>query len=172
MNELPKTILETVEKNFNCEDIAMSFMISSMTDGKPSLLADLWAIKSMVKLYVQEKISGTSNHKKIRDECVDNFSFLLGLKEGRNRLQRAKYVHGKDSFFECGDSSSTSGKLEPKSNREEEFQQRLKRWHSQPKEDTQTDIRKLMSRAGFLAYNHGLLEKTDKWKARFGKPTS
>ena len=45
IKELPLTILDRVAANFNCEDVAMSFLISSLTNGRPSLLADTWAIK-------------------------------------------------------------------------------------------------------------------------------
>ncbi|OEU20533.1 nucleotide-diphospho-sugar transferase, partial [Fragilariopsis cylindrus CCMP1102] len=78
MSNLPKAILDTVENYFNCEDIAMTLMISSQTQGQPPLLADLWAMNSMIKLDVKAGISGGSSHKKNRDNCVDYFASLLG----------------------------------------------------------------------------------------------
>jgi hypothetical protein len=176
INDLPKPILEKVAKEFNCEDIAMSFLVSSVTGGKPSLLADLWAIKSMVKLYVVEKISGTKNHKNIRDECVDSFAHMLGLKHGQaNRLHPATYVHKKDAFFECGaadDDDLGLGDIEdhhyPKPTRQVVLEEKCKQWHSQGS-TMQKDIQKMMAKAGFRAYQQGLVEKSDKWKERFGQ---
>ena len=82
MTHLPPRILQTVDTNFNCEDIAMSFFISSLTYGKVPLLANHWSMLSMVKLKSSNAISHSSNHKTLRDSCVDDFSFLLGLKDG------------------------------------------------------------------------------------------
>jgi glucuronyl/N-acetylglucosaminyl transferase EXT2 len=76
----PKEILQYVDDHKNCEDIAMSFFVSSITQGKLPLLADFWAMQAMIKLTSPHKISDTSNHKAIRDSCVDSFADILGLK--------------------------------------------------------------------------------------------
>ena len=55
---LPREIFNFVSQNLNCEDVAMSFLVSSLTNGKPPLLADQWAVKSMIKLYSSKTISG------------------------------------------------------------------------------------------------------------------
>jgi hypothetical protein len=73
-------IFNLVEEQMNCEDIAMSFFVSSKTQGRLPLLADLWAMEAMVKLKSSQKISASSNHKAIRDSCVDSLSELLRLK--------------------------------------------------------------------------------------------
>lgn len=83
----PKRVLQTVGKHFNCEDIAMSFFVSALTEGQVPLLADLWATTGMVKLYSESAISGSHDHKMIRDKCVDKFGFLLGLKDGYALLE-------------------------------------------------------------------------------------
>lgn len=169
MSDLPKTMLDKIAEQFNCEDIAMSFLISSMTNGEPSLLADLWAIKSMVKLYVEEKISGSKDHKKIRDACVESLAQQLGLKEeGAGRLHTATYAHKQDSFFECG-AIPDQVVDRPKSTRELELDNKTKHWHSQASKNTLKEMHKMVSIAGFEAYKHGLVEKSDKWKQRFGK---
>lgn len=80
MTLLPKTIIDFVAEKLNCEDIAMSFFVSSVTKGQLPLLADLWAMQSMIKLASPLKISDTNNHKAIRDLCVDSFAEILGLK--------------------------------------------------------------------------------------------
>lgn len=169
MKELPQSILDSVATNFNCEDVAMSFLISSLTDGKPPLLADTWAIKSMVKLFVEEKISGGQNHKHLRDVCVDSFGEILGLKDeaGSRRLKSGKLYHTKDSFFDCGDTPHHRIKRDPKSERQKLFEAKRRAWHEMGKTKMQKDIRKLMWAAGAMAYQRGLVEKTDIWKERF-----
>ena len=93
MKYLPRPIFDTVAAELNCEDIAMSFMVSSLTGGQSPRIADFWIRKSMVKLYSVSGISGTSSHKKVRDECVDRFSTILGLKpDGPNPLSKAQYM--------------------------------------------------------------------------------
>jgi hypothetical protein len=154
INELPSYILDTVAKNLNCEDIAMSFMTSSLTNGKPSLLADVWAIKSMIKLFAEEKISGGKSHKSLRDECVDTFSKLLGLKDDSNRLRTAPYTPKTHTFFECGDDPG-AGASHQKSEREVQFDDRMQRWHDQGDAQMLKEVKKLMSKAGLNAYKHG-----------------
>ncbi len=167
--ELPQSILESVAKNFNCEDVAMSFLITSLTDGKPPLLADTWAIKSMVKLYVEEKISGGHDHKHLRDICVDSFAQTLGIKdeEGSKRLKSARLYHKKDSFFECGDAPHHKIERNPKSERQISLDAKRQEWHDMGREKILKDINKLMSVAGAKAYERGLIEKSAQWKERF-----
>ena len=122
--ELPQQILDTVAKNFNCEDIAMGLMISSLTQGQPPLLADLWAMNSQLKLRVDTGISGTSTHKEFRDQCMDNFASFFGLKDENNgnRLQKATWIRKSKTWgFACGakednksDASYTKSKRETK----------------------------------------------------------
>ena len=167
INELPLSILDNVAKNFNGEDIAMSFLISSLTDGKPPLLADTWAIKSMVKLYVEKKISGGRDHKHLRDVCIDTFAQILGLKDSGSsrRLQSAKLYHQKDSNFDCGDTIQEKIERYPKSERQVKHQHMLDDWHK--KGNVQKEVHRLMTGAAFDAYQRGLIERSDPWKARF-----
>jgi len=76
----PRPMYDAVSHNFNCEDIAMSFFVSALTNGKPPLLADRFAVDNMVKLYSEETISGGYDHKAKRDVCVNDFAELLHLK--------------------------------------------------------------------------------------------
>ncbi|KAL7528023.1 hypothetical protein ACHAWF_002410, partial [Thalassiosira exigua] len=78
---LPRSAYTYVARTLECEDIAMSFLVSSLTDGKPPLLADHWAVNSIVELYSEKRISNGSRHKSARDKCVDDFATELGLKE-------------------------------------------------------------------------------------------
>jgi glucuronyl/N-acetylglucosaminyl transferase EXT2 len=90
MTTMPASIRQKVADNLNCEDIALSFWVSACTQGQPPLLADYWALRSRLRLYVQTAISSGRGHKAIRDECVDEFATTLQLK---TRLQTAVYVH-------------------------------------------------------------------------------
>jgi glucuronyl/N-acetylglucosaminyl transferase EXT2 len=92
MTTMPASIRQKVADHLNCEDIALTFWVSACTQGQAPLLADYWALKSRLKLYVQKAISGSHGHKAIRDECVDEFATTLQLK---TRLQTAVYVHHK-----------------------------------------------------------------------------
>jgi glucuronyl/N-acetylglucosaminyl transferase EXT2 len=165
MTELPKPILQTVAENFNCEDIAMSFFVSSMTNGRPPLLADYWAIKTMVKLHCPTTISGTSDHKKLRDECVESFATQLNLK---GRLKKAKVVHGKDRF-ECGDKGNVESDGTPISERHASFIQRLKTWKKMHGGDFQKLLLAKMELISREAYVLGLVPKTSPWEKRWGK---
>lgn len=97
-HSVPAPILQFVDKNFNCEDIALSFWISSLTDSLPPLLADDWAEKTVVKLASAEAISDTSNHKALRDECTNKFSLLLNIKSGERELRARPLYHGGGGF--------------------------------------------------------------------------
>ena len=192
MNDLPNYILDTVAKNFNCEDVAMSFLISARTNGQPSLLADLWAMKSLVKLYVPEGISGTKQHKTLRDDCVEHFSKILGLRgheEGTasgsvvdnsnnennqdhhvasypHELQTAKFVHANDPFFECGAREDSMKNVSySKSQRELDLRTMIESWRTS--HTSQDQVKKLMSKTGFTAYKMGLIANTDKWKEKY-----
>jgi Glycosyl transferase family 64 domain len=170
MNEMPKSILEFVAKNFNCEDIAMSFMISSLSGGQPSLLADHWAIKSLLKLYVATTISGSNNHKSLRDECINSFATLLGLKDpnGSRRLKMSRFIHKRKPAFECG--APADAKMSDtynKSKREIDLDHRMTKWRSLDARKLFRETTKLTVEAGVNAYVQGLIVNTTKWKSRF-----
>lgn len=169
MRYLPETMLNHIAQNFNCEDIAMSFLISSMTNGKPSLLADYWSINSMIKLYVQKKISGTKNHKSLRDQCVDSFADLLGLKDGPKRLQMAPFVHKKNRLFDCGAEPDRLDVPHQKPTRQVELESKIKLWRSGNTKEMQKDMKYFKIKAAHGAYEQGLIEKTSIWEQRFQK---
>lgn len=169
MRELPPSILDSVATHFNCEDVAMSFLISSLTDGMPPLLADTWAIKSMIKLYVEKKISGGHDHKHLRDICVDSFAQILGLKDdnGSRRLKTATFYHKKESFFDCGDVPHHKVERDPKSKRQLALEAKLEKWRGVGRDKMQREVNSLMSGAAINAFKHGLIQKTDPWKERY-----
>ena len=150
----------------------MSFLISSMTNGKPSLLADYWSINSMIKLYVQKKISGTKNHKSLRDQCVDSFADLLGLKDGPKRLQMAPFVHKKNRLFDCGAEPDRLDVPHQKPTRQVELESKIKLWRSGNTKEMQKDMKYFKIKAAHGAYEQGLIEKTSIWEQRFQKNTT
>jgi hypothetical protein len=62
MAALPKPIHEHIDASFNCEDIAMSYFVSAMTEGKPPLLSDHWAIHLQLQVYSQNGLSWKGEH--------------------------------------------------------------------------------------------------------------
>jgi glucuronyl/N-acetylglucosaminyl transferase EXT2 len=163
MNNLPDSILKTVAKHFNCEDIAMSFMISSVTEGQAPLLADNWAMNTMLKLKVKDKISGGKDHKQVRDVCVDSFAHIFGLKDDydtptKKKLNTARWIRKTKPFFQCGaEEDSRRNDSYVKSQRELDFEETMKVWHSLDKAEFIKVLGNLMSKAGQGAYQRGLL---------------
>jgi len=102
MTNLPRTIFDSVATHFNCEDIAMSMFVTALRGGKSHLLADLWAITSMVKLYSPSSISTTIGHKFKRHQCVAEFAKELQLFEGKTALRARTLVHNPKTAFEHG----------------------------------------------------------------------
>ena len=106
----PIRIRRMIEEHKNCEDIAMSMWISALTGGIPPLLADGWAVGSQVKLEKGrddptvrlndhgdvgvDGISASDNHKDYRDECVDTFATLLGLKKEEDDFNKDQNIPG------------------------------------------------------------------------------
>jgi hypothetical protein len=45
-SELPQEVRDMVAKRRNCEDIAMQFVVSSMTDDRPVFVWDPWCVWS------------------------------------------------------------------------------------------------------------------------------
>ncbi len=172
IRDLPSTILDTVATKFNCEDIAMSLMISSLTQGQPPLLADLWVMNSQIQMEVDSGISGSSNHKKFRDGCLNTFSEMLGLKDsdGERRLQKAQWVHRTNTWFDCGanEDDNTNNAYE-KSKREIELERKWKVIRgSEGKELLKKYLLQILYETGEDARANGLLSSKKKfvnWQA-------
>lgn len=168
MTQLPRPIFNHVHEVFNCEDIAMSFWISRLTGGKPPLLADMWAMKSMVKLYSPETISGTKNHKKLRDACIDDFANQLGLKD---MLQKATIVHNKkEHLFDSG----AQGSKEPPEHwrlveRNANLQTKVRHWKHISTDKAVKEITNLKNHMMRHPYVLGLIADTPPWKKRWNK---
>lgn len=166
MRDLPSTILDTVATKFNCEDIAMSLMISSLTQGQPPLLADLWVMNSQIQMEVDSGISGSSNHKKFRDDCLNTFSEMLGLKDssGGKRLLKAQWVHRTNTWFDCGaDEDGNTNNDYEKSKREIELERKWKVIRdSEGKEPLQKYLLQILYETGEDARANGLISQKKK----------
>jgi len=162
MNDMPPLIIETVANNLNCEDIAMSFMVSHYTDGKPPLLADYWAMRTQIKLFVESSISYNATiHKAKRDACVDEFADLLNLK---GKLVSTTFVHKGDPFS-CGADGKTSEKIH--NDRQRHHQNLVNYLKTLSKHNLTRAVTRLTQEASKDAYFKGLIHKTSPWKKRW-----
>ena len=162
-NDLSAEYRDMVTQHMNCEDILLSFWVSHLTDCQPPLLADYWAMKSMVKLYSPAAISGTSQHKQIRDECVDTFRKGLAL----DCLQRTEWIHhdpvsGVPSVWEAGAPATTT--FHPA---QESIQQVVTKWEKGGLSVMGNDIAHMIQETAALVFEHGLMEGTAPWKEKF-----
>ncbi|KAL7528435.1 hypothetical protein ACHAWF_002555 [Thalassiosira exigua] len=165
---LPRSAYAYVAENLECEDIAMSFLVSSLTDGKPPLLADHWAVKSMVKLYSEKRISGGSGHKSARDKCVDDFAQVLGLK--KSGLQKGVLSHN-GHFFWYGDRPEDWDDVDPEEvgdERLEDLVEELRDLGKKGEDKQRAWLGKMMAETMVEARKAGMIEKTKEWKERWG----
>ena len=172
---LPRPMYAYIAQHFECEDIAMSFLVSSLTEGKPPLITDYWAVKSMVKLYSESKISGGKDHKTARDKCVNDFADMLGLKgtvvDGVRvqPLQTGKIRH-KDSFFGYGTEPEDWSSIDPLSVKSESLQQFVETMHhvkNLSSNERMTWLRKIIGETQAEAKKAGMIEKTEEWTKRW-----
>ncbi|CAB9517322.1 Exostosin-like 3 [Seminavis robusta] len=172
MTQLPRPIFDQVAEHFNCEDIAMSFLISSRTKGRPPLLAHFWSIESMIKLHVPKRISGTKDHKALRDACVESFAQHLDLK---GRLYAAPILYRNDTMFYCGDKhyhdddddKHKSNLRQEISNREEDLTKNIRQWKKFSNKHMAKFVSEMKANASANAKLAGLIEHTEEWTARF-----
>lgn len=168
---LPRPIFDFVSKNFNCEDIAMSFFVSSLTEGEPPLLADYWAVKSLVKLYSESMISNASEHKVQRDECVDSFAEQLGLKHGKGRIKVRRAVHfsGSSGMFDFGAEPEVHVQLKPEEMvpRHQALIAKLEAWEGVPDVEISKKVISKVQKMAKDANKQGLLEKSKNWRKRW-----
>jgi hypothetical protein len=161
--DVPAAVRDAVEQSFNCEDIAMSLWITAQTGGRPPLLADYWAVKSQIKLYVDSKISAGGHHKSLRDDCVKNFADLFGLKD---ELVTAALRH--DTPFEYGTAADNWNPLPaPTLQWQRDTLATVQRWKEQQQQVMVDELMELRAQASHAAYEAGLIEKSEPWKERF-----
>lgn len=189
MNDMPSIIRTTVDQNFNCEDLAMSLLISACQFPQPKvpLLAQMWAVKSQIKLYVAQKISGTKNHKQIRDDCVQHFSQVLHLQGDDKADAVPGRRHGPlfhtvplylGTFFDYGDIPENWN--DPPGFRTEWSESiqtavtTVERWQQQPPPSSslsdvawKNEWKRYREEALRPIYEAGFIEKTMPWERKF-----
>jgi glucuronyl/N-acetylglucosaminyl transferase EXT2 len=165
-SSMPAIIRDTVVRDMNCEDIAMSFWVSSQTGGRPPLLADRWAIGTQLKLYSAKGISSTKTHKTLRDACVESFANVLHLK---SRLSLTRFIH-KDDYggsFECGASANKPARETVPSKKQVELHTKTREWKEQGKHDRFSDLGPSIISLKTEPFEQGYLEGSQPWKDRF-----
>ena len=165
MTNLPRTIFDSVATHFNCEDIAMSMFVTALRGGKSHLLADLWAITSMVKLYSPSSISTTIGHKFKRHQCVAEFAKELQLFEGKTALRARTLVHNPKTAFEHGVPLGVAVSHPPTS-REVELMASVKGF---TKSSMETHAWKWQISTMWEAMKNGLILNTVPWEERWGQ---
>ncbi|KAI2509473.1 glucuronosyl-N-acetylglucosaminyl-proteoglycan 4-alpha-N-acetylglucosaminyltransferase [Fragilaria crotonensis] len=174
MTDLPRPIFDRVATNFNCEDIAMSFFVSSLTNGNPPLLADKWAsVGTQIKLYSHNGgISDSLDHKALRDACINDFAELLQLKD---RLQYGRYIG--PGIFSCGAEpqyqytnarhNDNTHAHRIRSSRQAEFDALRKSWESMSNNQVIKALMDMKSHAMVQAYWNGLIIDSEPWEKRW-----
>lgn len=77
ISTIPGPILQHIDSYFNCEDIAMSYFVSTMTKGKPPLLSDHWTMSTvLLELHSTNGLSRKDDH--IVRSASQSSSSLLG----------------------------------------------------------------------------------------------
>ena len=169
----PEPIFERVDRTFECEDIALSFFVSALTNGDPPLLADFWATKTQIKLYSPAAISSSTGHKKVRDQCVEDFLTMLRLRVGlKTKLLVHELWHETDIMFGYGAEPDPDlfiphdGMIQ----RHASLSERVQKWMKMSKEELNAKvISPMMVEASKEAMKAGLLDGTAPWKARWKK---
>ena len=168
---LPRPVYDRVSEKFNCEDIAMSLFVSALTDGKPPLLADYWAVKSLIKLHVPSGISNTKNHKGDRDNCVHDFLTVLGLR-GENMLDTHELWHRQNLEFGYGSDPDPDPFAKPPEDapdRRWELAEMVGGWRGlDGRAVMKREVWEMMVVARAGAQKRGLIAKTREWEDRFG----
>jgi hypothetical protein len=163
--EIPPEFLLMVADHMNCEDILLSFWVSHLTEDQPPLLADYWAMKSQIKLWSPQTISGTSGHKRIRDVCVDTFRRGFAL----DHMVKATWVHHERGtraldVWQAGMPAELSFAESQSS-----IKAALNRWKEGVVSDMGPELLKLIQDTANYPYEAGLIEGTPPWQAKFNK---
>lgn len=168
-HDIPAAYRAMVTEHMNCEDILLSFWVSHLTDCQPPLLADYWAMKSMIKLYSPQAISGTSQHKQIRDVCVDTFRRGFGL----DCLEPAVWVHhdeqsNRPNLWETGAPGVPTRFVESQAS----IERVVEKWRRGGLSVMGEEVGELIQEAQALPYRHGLIEGSAPWKKKYQKESA
>ncbi|XP_023293809.2 exostosin-2 [Lucilia cuprina] len=96
---MPDVIREIVDSRMNCEDIAMNFLVSNVTNKPPIKVTPRKKFKCP-ECANNEMLSADLNHMRERSRCIDEFSHIYGRMPLRTVEFRADPVLFKDNFPE------------------------------------------------------------------------
>lgn len=78
-NHMPGSIKEFVDTHFNCEDIAMNFLVSNITNKPPIKVAPRKKFKCpTLECSNNEMLSASLEHMMERSECINMFTKIYG----------------------------------------------------------------------------------------------
>ena len=150
----------------------MTLLVSAATNGKPPLLANPWARKSLIKLFQLNAISGGDDvakqeeHRRLRNSCADTFASLLGLKEGNSQLQTEHFLVQHLTKGEYDSAPFSDEDQVPVESIVEREQQLIRQWDGVASKVSLT--KQWMKEASSEARERGLLAKTEEWERRWG----
>ncbi|XP_053678968.1 exostosin-2 [Anopheles nili] len=98
-NAMPGNIKEWVDEHMNCEDIAMNFLVSNITNKPPIKVAPRKKFKCP-ECTNNEMLSADLNHMTERSACINRFAEIYGTMPLRTVEFRADPVLFKDNFPE------------------------------------------------------------------------
>eukprot|EP00977_Amphora_coffeiformis_P015558 scaffold4554_cov178-Amphora_coffeaeformis.AAC.7 len=164
-HDIPAEYRAMVMEHMNCEDILLSFWVSHLTNCQPPLLADYWAMKTMIKMYSPQAISGTSQHKHIRDVCVDTFRRGFEL----DCLQPAEWIHHDEQthtpdVWETGVRAATRF-VDSQSS----IERTVREWKQGGLSLMGEEVGELIQETLALPYGTGLIEGSPNWKKKYHK---
>ncbi|XP_071941883.1 exostosin-2-like [Antedon mediterranea] len=77
-HRMPSVIKMWVDENFNCEDIAMNFLISNVT-GKPPMKVTPKKKFKCPECIITGNLSADPKHMETRSECISDFAKIYGI---------------------------------------------------------------------------------------------
>uniref|UniRef100_A0A7S1BQV8 Glycosyl transferase 64 domain-containing protein n=1 Tax=Corethron hystrix TaxID=216773 RepID=A0A7S1BQV8_9STRA len=166
INYLPRSMYDAIVDSKKCEGIAMSLFVSSLTGGRPPLLADYWATQSKVVLYSPNG-SRSDTRKVTLHACVDTFVTELELRYKHMKIRDAHLFHGIFSFgsklkedMEEGDYT-----IPDMNEKEKNIRKKVSHWNSDNFKDKVGGLKKNLK--AFMT-KRGLVKDTDPWKKKYG----
>lgn len=94
---MPEEIRQWVDERFNCEDIAMNFLVANVTNKAPIKVAPRKKFKCP-ECTNREMLSADLGHMTTRSECIDRFTKIYGKMALKSVEFRADPVLYKDNF--------------------------------------------------------------------------
>eukprot|EP00587_Corethron_hystrix_P003942 CAMPEP_0113331198 /NCGR_PEP_ID=MMETSP0010_2-20120614/22325_1 /TAXON_ID=216773 ORGANISM="Corethron hystrix, Strain 308" /NCGR_SAMPLE_ID=MMETSP0010_2 /ASSEMBLY_ACC=CAM_ASM_000155 /LENGTH=419 /DNA_ID=CAMNT_0000194377 /DNA_START=24 /DNA_END=1283 /DNA_ORIENTATION=+ /assembly_acc=CAM_ASM_000155 len=160
MDHLPRNIFNYVAINFNCEDIAMSLLVSALTGGRVPLLADLWALRSQIKVSHENAISSKKGHMSSRSNCVECFTRVLDLRSKEGHIQLSPLLESKKQIFRVGEKSGNSNDFDAAEatiiKRESDLIARLKEWVKMDKSEFRKHWNEMLGEVRSVLESHDL----------------